>query len=214
MQNILPWFDFLDEQIPDHLPGEKVHLEMLPLRQLSSEALKSAKNYRQSAVAIHVFEQANKLWIVLTRRSTYNGTHSGQVSFPGGKMDASDENLITTARRESFEEINLAFNAGQLIGKMTDVFIPVSNFHVSPYVFYHDQPPKNLRADPREVESIFYLPADILVDDQLVQKRDIVLSPEYSLTDIPCFMYNNFMIWGATALLLNELKHVLKQNFK
>jgi 8-oxo-dGTP pyrophosphatase MutT (NUDIX family) len=207
------WFDFLNGQIPDKIPGEKVHGEMAPLRQLSSEALKQAKVVKESAVAIHLFEDSNDLQIVLTRRNTYDGAHSGQISFPGGKMDLADENLIQTARRESFEEIGLEINQGELIGQLTEIYIPVSEFRVSPFVFFHENALTTLRPDPREVETIFFLPSKSLIDDTLIQKKDIQITSEYTLREVPCFMYQDFMIWGATAILLNELKHVIRLNF-
>ncbi len=207
-----PWFEFLNEWIPAKLPGEKVHAELSPLRKLSSEALKEAKIIKESAVAIHLFEKENDLQIILTQRNTYDGAHSGQVSFPGGKRDSVDLNLIHTARRESYEEIGLSVDDGKLIGPLTEIYIPVSKFKVTPYVFYHEEVIQNLTPDPREVESIFYLPRLSLVSNELLTKKDIVISSNFTLRNVPCFVYGNYTIWGATAIVLNELKHVLKEN--
>ncbi|MFA7272809.1 MAG: CoA pyrophosphatase [Crocinitomicaceae bacterium] len=207
------WFDHLNEWIPDKLPGEKVHLELSPMRALSSEAIKTAKNVRESAVAVHVFEKENDLQIVLTQRNTYDGAHSGQVSFPGGKKEARDENLLFTARRESFEEIGLPMQAGTLIGSLTDIYIPVSNFSVKPYVIYHEREIEGLSPDPREVESIFFLPRKVLIDKNTLTKRNIHIQAGFTLNDVPCFIYGNYVIWGATAILLNELKHILIADF-
>ncbi len=207
------WFDFLNEWIPDKLPGEKVHAEMAPMRQLSSEALKSAKNVKESAVAIHLIEKNGYLDVILTQRNTYAGAHSGQVSFPGGKRDLGDISLTQTARRESFEEINLQVSEGKLIGELTEIYIPVSGFRVQPFVFYHEKELNDLKPDPREVKSIFYLPTAILLQDEIVQKKDIQISENFTLKDVPCFFYEEYIIWGATAILLNELKHILRENY-
>jgi 8-oxo-dGTP pyrophosphatase MutT (NUDIX family) len=207
-----PWFDFLNEWIPAKLPGEKVHAELFPLRKPSSEALKDATVIKESAVAIHLFEKDEDLQIILTQRNTYDGAHSGQVSFPGGKMDDTDVNLIHTARRESYEEIGISIDDGQLIGELTEIYIPVSHFRVKPYVFFHANELIDLTPDPREVESIFFLPRLLLLADELLVKKDIVISSNFTLPNVPCFVMNNYTIWGATAIILNELKHILKEN--
>lgn len=207
-----PWFEFLSEWIPAKLPGEKVHAELSPLRKLSSEAIKEATVIKESAVAIHLFEKNGDLQIILTQRNTYEGAHSGQVSFPGGKMDDSDVNLIHTARRESYEEIGISIDDGKLIGALTEIYIPVSKFRVKPYVFFHDEEIQNLTPDPREVESIFFLPRLYLVSDELLIKKNIIISTDFTLAGVPCFVFQDYTIWGATAIVLNELKHILKEN--
>jgi 8-oxo-dGTP pyrophosphatase MutT (NUDIX family) len=181
------------------------------MRKLSSEALKEAKIIKESAVAIHVFEKDNDLQIILTQRNTYDGAHSGQVSFPGGKMDDTDLNLVHTARRESYEEIGISIDDGELIGELTEIYIPVSHFRVKPYLFFHSREIKHLQPDPREVESIFFLPRLSLISSELLTKKDIRISSEYTLRAVPCFSYKNYTIWGATAIILNELKHILQE---
>jgi 8-oxo-dGTP pyrophosphatase MutT (NUDIX family) len=136
---MIDWLTFLKNQITNELPGERAHVEMMPMRGLSSDALKKANNAKESAVAIHLLQKEKGIEILLTQRNTYEGAHSGQISFPGGKRDASDEDSIHTARRESFEEIAMPFENGELIGPMTEIYIPVSNFHVKPYVFFHSE---------------------------------------------------------------------------
>ncbi len=207
------WFEFLNDAIPDNLPGEKVHSEMAPMRQLSSEAIKEAKHVKESAVAIHLFEKSRELQIVLTQRNTYKGAHSGQVSFPGGKMNSSDKDLVETARRESYEEIGLQVSEGTLIGPATEIYIPVSNFRVSPFVFFHEKELKELVPDPREVNSIFMMPSSHLIDDGIIHKKDIPISKDFTLKEVPYFKFEGYAIWGATAILLNELKHVIKANY-
>ncbi|MGJ8661635.1 MAG: NUDIX hydrolase [Bacteroidota bacterium] len=207
-----PWFEFLSEWIPDKLPGESVHAEMSPMRKLSSEAIKEAKIIKESAVAIHLFEKDEDLQVILTQRNTYDGAHSGQVSFPGGKKDKTDLNLVHTARRETYEEIGLSVDDGELIGHLTEIFIPVSSFRVKPYVFFHNNEIGNLTPDPREVESIFFIPRLSLISEQLLTKKDIVIADDFTLKDVPCFVYDHYTIWGATAIILNELKHILKIN--
>ncbi len=203
------WLTFLKNQIPNELPGESAHLEMMPMRGLSSDALKKVNNAKESAVAIHLLQKDRGIDILLTQRNTYNGAHSGQISFPGGKRDASDEDSIHTARRESFEEIAMPFEKGELIGPMTEIYIPVSNFHIKPYVFFHSELNIELIPDPREVASIFLLPGNDLINQKLRTEVDIPIGNGRVLKDVPCFLYENRIIWGATAILLNELKEIL-----
>jgi 8-oxo-dGTP pyrophosphatase MutT (NUDIX family) len=208
---MIDWLTFLKNQITNELPGERAQVEMMPMRGLSSDALKKANNAKESAVAIHLLQKEKGIEILLTQRNTYEGAHSGQISFPGGKRDASDEDSIHTARRESFEEIAMPFENGELIGPMTEIYIPVSNFHVKPYVFFHSELTVELVPDPREVASIFLLPGVELIDKKLRTEVDIPIGNGRILKDVPCFLYENRIIWGATAILLNELKEILSR---
>lgn len=205
------WLEILTTAIPYNLPGEKVHAEMAPLsRMVSSEALLMAKTVRESAVGIHLIERENDLDILLTQRSAYEGTHGGQISFPGGKKEDSDGTLEFTARRETFEETGLPLHAGLHIGTITEVFIPVSGFRVVPHVFYHKEFNWQLEPSEREVAEIFFLPLRTLLLPELVKKKDILVQTNVRLNDVPYFAYQDYFIWGATAILLNELKHLFK----
>ena len=97
-------------------------------RPFTSTSLASKPDYRKSAVGIVLYPEVATANCVLIERPSYDGAHSGQISFPGGKMDLEDPHLEYTARRECFEEIDLPMESGQLIGGLTDVYIPVSNF--------------------------------------------------------------------------------------
>jgi 8-oxo-dGTP pyrophosphatase MutT (NUDIX family) len=205
------WYDIAKSKIPFDLPGESVHLEMSPVaRGLSSESLKEAKIIKESAVAIHLIENKNELEILLTQRSDYKGIHGGQVSFPGGKKEDTDLDLEFTARRESFEETSLDFHAGETIGQITDIFIPVSGFRVAAFVLYHKEFNFDLRPDPREVAQIFKLPLSALLKSETLIYKNIQITAQQVLKDVPCFQYEEFTIWGATAILLNEVKYIFK----
>ena len=141
--------------ISNNLPGENAHLPMNPGgRRLSSEAKKKATNVRESAVAIVMYDCGQSHEIILIQRPDYIGAHGGQISFPGGKRDLEDEDLKATAIRECHEEIGISLEEAQFLGQLTPVYIPVSNFHVEPYLFYYPQTPLFIK-DEREVSSIF-----------------------------------------------------------
>ena len=192
------------------LPGENAHLIMNPSgRGSSSEARKKATNYRESAVAIVLFNVGENREIILIQRPDYIGAHGGQISFPGGKKDLEDEDLKATAIRECQEEIGLKLEDRHLLGQLTPVFIPVSNFHVQPYLFFYDQTPLFMK-DEREVLSIFSISIADLLNDSTISTMEIEIKGDRTYKNIPCFSINEKKIWGATALILSELKEVLK----
>lgn len=193
------------------LPGEQAHARMAPLsRPLSSLAKQSAKIFRESAVALILFEEKGDQRILLTQRPQYDGKHSGQVSFPGGKREEGDLDLLQTAMRECFEETGVHLTMEEYVGPLTPVFIPVSNFHVEAYLFYLDYVPE-FQKDEREVEAIFTIGVNELLDDNKVQQTTISLGDNLKLTDVPYFDLENKIVWGATALILNELKEILQR---
>lgn len=203
----------LAQLIQQQLPGESAHLEMSPLnRGLSSVAIQTATNVRESAVAVLIFESDQRLQCTLIQRPTYTGSHSGQVSFPGGKKDPTDLDLIHTAIRECWEEIGVRLQHEHLVGKLTSVYIPVSNFHVEPFVFFYPEIP-TFEKDLREVEEVFTFYLDALLDESNVATVEMQISSNFTLKEVPCFVLEQKQVWGATALILNELKAVLKMIF-
>lgn len=196
--------------ISNSLPGENAHLAMNPSgRRLSSQAKKKAVNVRESAVAIVLYDTGENYEIVLIQRPDYVGAHGGQISFPGGKRDETDENLQGTAMRECQEEIGISLENAQFLGQLTPVYIPVSNFHVEPYLFYYSEVP-NFVKDEREVSAIFSISIAALLHEGTISTMEIEIKGDRLYKDIPCFLINDKKIWGATALILNELKEVLQ----
>jgi 8-oxo-dGTP pyrophosphatase MutT (NUDIX family) len=200
----------LRKEITHHLPGESAHMKMAPLsRPLSSLALKHAEEIRESAVAVVLYEEDKLIKCILTQRPEYEGKHSGQVSFPGGKKEDDDLDLEYTARRECFEEIGIPINKGELIGKLTEVFIPVSSFLVQPYVYFHPEKPQ-LDRNLREVAEILHFTLYDLLEEHRVMKMDLKQPNGGIYNDVPYFHLVEKNVWGATALILNELKEVLQ----
>jgi len=165
---------------------------------------------RESAVAIVFTPDENNYSIYYIKRPQYDGVHSGQVAFPGGKNDKSDKSLLDTAVRECYEEIGVILNDEDCVGRLTDIYIPVSNINVMPYVFVLEKP-QELLLDKREVEYVFSVPVRDIVNDSFVSSKKRKFGEEEF--DVPFFMWNNECVWGATAMISSELKCILQRYF-
>lgn len=200
----------LKNSISNGLPGEEAHLLLLPVdRQLSSIALESTNEYRQSAVSILLFEEEFKMKSLLIERQEYEGVHSKQIAFPGGKMEKDDPGLEYTARRECCEEINLPVEMGTTIGELTKIFIPVSKYLVQPYLIYLEGELPELIPDQHEVASIIKFDLSMLIQPDVIQHRDIRFDNGFIRKNVPYFDINGHVVWGATAMILSELRSIL-----
>lgn len=206
MKQSLP---FLIEQLKKPLPGIDSHKSFYPYR-FKEENTLDYSNFRKAVVGIHIFPSEDEFSILLIERSEYDGTHSKQIAFPGGKVDEGDNSLEYTARRETFEEVAIPFEAGEVIGQLTEVNIPVSKFNVIPFVFYHENLPE-LKKNEREVNEILTIRFSDLLNDQFKTSTSIRINHQVTMPNVPCFIINEKIIWGATALILNELKLICKE---
>lgn len=204
-------FEELKQLFKQPLPGERAHIRFSPMRGSSQKAIESGAPFKLSAVAILLFQQSNEWYTIVTQRQEYNGTHSGQVSFPGGKYEDSDIDTLTTAKREAFEEIGIDMELFEPIGTLSDVYIPVSQFLIKPYVFFSTQEYFELNASEREVKAIHMLHLEQLFQEDAIALKDIPLHDGKRIPDVPHFIQNELNIWGATALMLNELKFLFKK---
>ncbi len=206
--------DFLEQfkqSLQKGLPGESAHQLLMPLkRPLSSLAKLDSLNLRESAVGIVLYPKNQSIHCILIRRPTYEGAHSGQISFPGGKRDSGDLDLEFTARRECMEEIALPHQHAELIHRLTEVFIPVSQFLVQPYLFFAEEIP-SLIPDQREVEEIISFDVFQLLKNQEIARTSIPINAGLTLKDVPYFEINGHIVWGATAMMLAEMKVLLER---
>lgn len=194
----------------ENLPGEDAHVELFPGRGRSSEALKNASGYRRSAVLALLYLENGVLHGILTERQSYKGNHSGQMSFPGGKMEQRDQTAEETALRETEEEIGVDRKGVQILGSLTDVYIPVSNFLVHPYVGFVSQRPKTIKEE-REVKTIVHFPISDLMNESNKIITTIDAANGMRLKNIHAFNIQEKIVWGATALICNELRHILNR---
>jgi len=201
----------LENAFQSELPGINAHREMAPLNRLIDiNLIPDITEYRKSAVSIVLYEHQNELRFILIQRPIYEGTHGGQISFPGGKQEEIDVDLEHTARRETFEEIGVQLNKNQLIGNLSTIVIPVSKFSVEPYLYLIEEQPI-FTPDEREVASIIETPLLHLLHDENKKSKNIELSTGVKMKNVPYFELASKTVWGATALILNELKWMLKE---
>ena len=191
------------------LPGSAAHDQMIPLNRKTKSDYKDL-HFRDSSIAILLYIKDSTLHTLLIERTSYEGAHSGQISFPGGKAEELDESLEYTARRECFEEVNQNMNDAKLLGKLSDVYIPVSNFRVVPHVFWVDSL-DNLTPEKREVKSIIEVSSKLLLNDDIVKVKDMTFGNGYKQKNVPYYDIQNHIVWGATAMIISELKVLLNK---
>ena len=163
--------------------------------------------WKESAVLMILWEE-NAVWhTLLMQRNEYHGAHSGQISFPGGRREPSDQNLWETALRETQEETGIAPSALQFLGDLSPLHIPVSGFFVHPFVAVHHGKP-SFRPDPREVHHLVEAPLHVLF--AVKTKQNLTIQGNI-LQDVPGYAYGNYFIWGATAMMLREAEFLFHQ---
>jgi len=188
----------------NELPGISAHSEMAPLsRREEMKMPVNTQNATKSAVLIAFYFKDTGYHLAFIRRQKYDGVHSGQISFPGGRWEPTDKDLFQTALREAEEEIDLNPSGVEYLGKLTDLYIPPSNFIVTPYVVSYAKNTK-FTPDPKEVAQIIEIPFDFFLKKKSIQTSDILITAGYKIK-VPCFNFNGVIIWGATAMVLQEL---------
>jgi 8-oxo-dGTP pyrophosphatase MutT (NUDIX family) len=142
------------------------------------------------------------------QRPDYNGVHSGQISFPGGKKEPEDEDLIQTALREAFEETGVNPAKTEIIGRLTPLFIPVSNTIVYPVIGWTDEKPI---FNQKSEEVLFLIDADLkrFLDASIVKTKPVEIRGE--MLGVKYFDYEENTIWGATAMIINELLVIIRR---
>ena len=203
--------DELKLKLHQPLPGVTSHLKMAPTHRVDdfstmSKVVPSAKN---SAVLILLFPDNGKIKTVFIKRSEYDGVHSGQISFPGGKFEKTDKDFEATALREANEEIGVLPDNIEIIGQLTDFYIPPSNFLVKVYVGYLLTKPEFI-PDTKEVQSIIVADLDEFYNSNNVSEKEFYSTSRKIKISAPCYQVNGLEIWGATAMILSELLDMLK----
>jgi len=191
------------------LPGVEAQYKMAPINRSRVDLNSDFKlTVRNSAVMILFCQDANQQWYIpLIERMTYGGVHSGQVSFPGGKQEENDRDLLHTALRECEEEIGL--NDLEAIGSLTELYIPVSGFLVKPFVGICNIIQPSYKTQEREVKQVLHLPLEDLLNDNNILHGEVIVNEGLKIKT-PYIEVETKKIWGATAMILSELRELMK----
>ena len=190
------------------LPGLRAQARMAPIpRPLRPPTPDHQPREGGVLVLLYPGEASGDLHLVLTRRTDTLGNHRGQISFPGGSVDPGDPSTTQTALREACEEIGVCRDDLCLLGDLTPLYIPPSDFCIHPHVAYLPRRPR-LQPDPAEVAEVLEVPVAYFLDDRNVVEEEWVIGDERRW--VPFFNVHGHKVWGATAMVLAEFVAVLR----
>jgi 8-oxo-dGTP pyrophosphatase MutT (NUDIX family) len=189
------------------LPGIQAQLKMAHLERRLNYSQRSIPEYaRMGAVLILLYEEDDHLKTCFIERTTYDGVHSGQIAFPGGKKEQ-DETLAEAALREAEEEVGVKTSDVMVLGQLTELYIPPSNFLVHPFVGAITYKP-DFFPEPAEVAEVVEVNVDDLSDSRFRGEKKITLS-NGTTVETPYFNLQGKTVWGATAMIISEFLEVL-----
>lgn len=186
------------------------HAKMAPLERISYLKKENYldKNPRRAAVLMLFYPKNKITHLALIVRNSYPGVHSSQIGFPGGKVEEEDANLEETALRETHEEIGIHPNKIQIIKPFSEIYIPPSNFLVAPFMGISKEE-LSFVPDLDEVKRVLEFSIADFLDENTITK--VTMSTSYATDiEVPAFMVDKYVVWGATAMMMSELKETIK----
>jgi len=193
------------------LPGEAFHLKMAPMERLLELKRKAreTKMAKQAAVLCLFYPSSEgETHFILILRKAYKGVHSAQVSFPGGKVEINDISMLEAALRETEEEVGIPIADISVLKQLTELYIPPSNFFVQPYLGITSKTPQFIPHED-EVEAIIEVPLHEFLNDAVKTTQSLNTSYAKNI-QVPAFHLQGHVVWGATAMMLNEIRVILK----
>ena len=201
----------LQLKLSNSLPGSVSHMKMAShqrVKHFNNETV-DIPNAKKSAVLILFFHDDGILKMIVIRRSEYVGIHSGQIAFPGGRFEEEDKDVMTTALREIQEEIGIPEEKIEIIGRLSDIYVPPSNFLISVFVGYLSERPI-YKIQEREVDEIIEIPFDDFFKQDVIKQKDFYVNSIKAVSMAPYFDVTNAEIWGASAMVISELLDILQ----
>lgn len=209
--NFQDFLEYVPKLMEVTLPASEAHFKMAPLERI--ESLKNLnlenKNPKTAAVMMLFYPKKGRTHLVLIVRNSYQGVHSAQIAFPGGKYEPRDQIFENTALRETHEEIGIHPDIIEITRAFTCLYIQPSNFMVYPFLGICKEEVVFI-PDSNEVADIIELPLSDFLNDDLVVSVQITTSYAENIV-VPAFKVKEHIVWGATAMMLSELKEVLKK---
>jgi 8-oxo-dGTP pyrophosphatase MutT (NUDIX family) len=201
----------LEYKLQEPLPGREAQLKMAHVTRRFY--VSAPNNARRAGVLATLFPKNGELNLVLIERNTNdNDRHGGQISFPGGKFEETDQTLLHTALRETEEEIGIDRKDIRILGNLTDLYIPVSNFQVYPFVGFLNYEPI-YKPQTEEVNAVLEVPVRHFKAPGIINTTTIPVSKNLNLNNVPYFDVDGKILWGATAMILSELMEVIDRNW-
>lgn len=203
--NLEQFTHILNNELNNELPGFEYQKLMSP--SIREHALKTSDPgiARDSSVLLLFYLKNGQLYLPFIKRTTGNTSHSGQISLPGGKYEESDANRTITAIRETNEELGVECKKIKILGFLTELYIPISNFMVLPVLGYCEKRP-DFTLNEFEVEEIIEMPmAQLLNEDNI---SEFTIEKNGFKIHAPYFKAKEHKIWGATAMILSELREI------
>ncbi|HLO91805.1 MAG: NUDIX hydrolase [Chloroflexota bacterium] len=202
----------LEQALAPPLPGSTAHDLLAPEHRKDMLLLQPdiSKALLSSVLILFYADNKGKPNIIFTKRVEYKGVHSGQISFPGGKAEKTDKDIFETALRETEEEIGLKRNDIQVIGILSELYVPPSNFIIYPVVGTLYNKPV-YKVDNKEVAKVISVPIEFFLKESSIGLHEVTTFENLQF-HVPGFMIENNLIWGATAMILSELIMVVKNN--
>lgn len=197
-----PTIEYLRRRLLSALPGPQAQIRMAPSRADGIARVNvDGRDCREAGVLALLYPRRGEAHLLLTVRRAHLTQHAGQVSFPGGRRE-SDETLQQTALRETQEEVGLDPARIEVIGALTPLYIPPSNFCVYPFVGYTDEEPDLVPHD-REVERIAHVPlTHVLAPDRVAEEEWLIRGEQLR---VRYFEVDGLKVWGATAMMISEI---------
>lgn len=198
----------IEKSLQNELPGRAAQFEMANISRTLDYVVPS--DAKLAGVKLLLFPKQDKLHLSFIQRTSKNPNdpHSGQVSFPGGKLEPNDESLLACALRETEEEVGVLPSKIKVLGALTQLYIPVSNFNVYPFVGFLEEEPL-FKLQESEVKSVITLPIDHFLNPENLDSTDITVR-NFTMKNVPYFKIETNKIWGATAMILNEFLTIWK----
>jgi 8-oxo-dGTP pyrophosphatase MutT (NUDIX family) len=170
-------------------------------------------NSKKAAVIAALYEDDNEVRLILILRNTYNGVHSNQIGFPGGRVEDYDKTLFDTAIRETYEEIGVRVQKNELIRELHEIYIPPSNFNVYPFLVILNHPPSFVK-DDKEVKEVITINLESLLNCKITQTQISIPEKLNELNiqndvEVPAFKLAGYNVWGATAMMLSEIRDLI-----